>query len=100
MLQGKIITRYSEILDSLEGMFNTDMSADVMTKLIQKQIEEMSKWDIFTYAVTGTGGSDTTYSIPGFNAYVMYPNEETVNKASDLINKVLDSQMISQSDIG
>ena len=99
MLQGKIITRYSEILDSLEGMFNTDMSADVMTKLIRKQIEEMSKWDILTYAVTGTGGSNTTYSIPGFNAYVMYPNEETVNKASDLINKVLDSQMISQSDI-
>ena len=100
ILQGKIITRYTEILDSLEGMFNTDMSADVMAKLIQKQIEEMSKWDIFTYAVTGKGGSNTTYSIPGFNAYVMYPNEETVNKASNLINKVLESQIISQSDIG
>lgn len=100
MLQGKMFTRYSEILDSMEGMFNTDMPTDVMAKLIQKQIEEMSKWDIFTYAVTGKGGSNTTYSIPGFNAYVMYPNEETVNKASNLINKVLESQTISQSDIG
>lgn len=100
MLQGKIITRYTEILDGLEGMFNTDMSADVMAKLIQKQIEEMSKWDIFTYAVTGKGGSNTTYSMPGYKSYVMYPNEETVNKASSLINKVLESQIISQSDIG
>ena len=100
MLQGKIITRYSEILDSLEGMFNTDMSADNMTKLIQRQIDEMSQWDIFTYAVTGKGGSNTTYSMPGFYSYVMYPNEETVNKASSLIDKVLESQIISQSDIG
>ena len=100
MLQGKIITRYSEILESLEGMFNTDMSADVMAKLIQKQIEEMSKWDIFTYAVTGKGGSNTTYSMPGYKSYVMYPDEETVNKASNLINKVLESQIISQNDIG
>ena len=100
MLQGQMLTHYLEILDSLEGMFNTDMPTDVMAKLIQRQIDEMIKWDILTYAVTGTGGSNTTYSIPGFNAYVMYPNEETVNKASDLINKVLESQIISQSDIG
>ena len=100
MLEGKIITRYSEILESLEGMFNTDMSADVMTQLIKKQIDEMSKWDIFTYAVTGTGGSNTTYSMPGFRAYVMYPNEETVKKAQNLINKVLSCETVSQSDIG
>ena len=99
MLEGKIFTRYTEILNSLEGMFNTDMSADVMAKLIRRQIDEMCKWDILTYAVTGKGGSNTTYSIPGFNAYVMYPNEETVNKASELITKVLDSQTLSQSDL-
>ena len=100
MLTGKMFTRYAEILDSLEGMFNTDMSKEVMSKLIQKQIEDMSKWEIFTYAVTGTGGSNTTYSMPGFYAYVMYPNEESVQKAQGLINKVLSGEAITQSEVG
>lgn len=100
MLTGKMFTRYAEILDSLEGMFNTDMSKEVMAKLIQKQIEEMSRWEIFTYAVTGTGGSNTTYSMPGFYAYVMYPNEESVQKAQVLINKLLSGEAITQSEVG
>ena len=60
----------------------------------------MSKWEIFTYAVTGTGGSNTTYSMPGFYAYVMYPNEESVQKAQGLINKVLSGEAITQSEVG
>lgn len=99
MSAGTVLAHYSDILSSLEGMFVTDMSSDDINALVKMQLSDMSSWHVHSYAVTGSDGMSTTYSMPGTNAYVMYPNQQTVRHASDLIDKVLSGESISDSDI-
>ena len=67
---------------------------------MRMQLSDLAKWDVFTYAVTGTGGRAETYSMPGWSLYVMYPNEETVAHATELIDKMVDGETLTENDIG
>lgn len=96
---GNVITNYSEIMDSLQGMFATNISADKISELVKLQISEMIHWDVKSYAVTGRGDSQRTYSIPGANAYVMRPNQETVDLATRLIDKVMADEVVTDADL-
>lgn len=96
---GNVITNYSEIMDSLQGMFATNISADRISELVKLQISEMIHWDVKSYAVTGKGDSQRTYSIPGANAYVMRPNQETVDLATALIDKVMAGEVVTDNDL-
>ncbi len=96
LASGSIITNYSDILDSLQGMFSTSMPSDIFSKLINMQVSDMATWNVQSYAVTGYGGMDST--IAGV-ASVMYPNDSTVAKASDLIGKVLDGKTLTEADV-
>ncbi len=94
-----IISRYSSILESMSGMFTTNITTEEIGKVVKMQLGDMAKWNIQSYAVTGTGGSQKTYSMPGTNAYVMYPNEETVDHASKLIKKVMAGDILTEEDL-
>ena len=94
-----LITNYSGILGSLQGMFTTNMEMDDIGELVKMQLSDMASWNIQSYAITGTGGMDTNYSMPGKYAYVMYPDMDTVNKASALVNKVLSGGILTPEDV-
>ena len=94
-----LISNYGKILASLEGMFKTNVSSEEISMLVKMQLSDMASWEIYSYAVDGTGGSAKTYSSPGHNAYVMYPNEKMVKKASQLAKSVLAGEMISDADL-
>lgn len=96
---GTIISNYAQILDSLEGMFTTNMSQSDISTLVKMQIEDMASWDILSYAATGTNSSGVTYSIPGREVYVMIPNQSTVDRASELIDMVLSGKTITSADL-
>lgn len=96
---GNIITNYSEIMDSLQGMFATNIPTEKISSLVKLQISEMIDWDVKSYAVTGVGDSAKTYSIPGMNAYVMRPNQETVDLAIELIDKVMAGEVLTDEDL-
>lgn len=87
-----ILLHYSDILSSMEGMFVTDVSSDDISALIKMQLSDLSKWDISSIAVSGTGANETTYSMPGTTAYVMYPDENSVAQAKAQMEKVLNGQ--------
>ena len=99
LASGTILTRYAEILDSMKNMFVTSMSQESISELVKMQIEDMSGWNIQSYAVTGKGGSDITCSMPGMKVYVMYPSESSVAKASELINRVLQGDILTAEDL-
>ena len=96
---GTLIQHYSDILSSVEGMFVTSVSSDEISQLMKMQLSDMAHWDVHSFAVTGTGGSNTTYSMPGLHSYVMYPNEDTVSYASELMNKVIDGETLTDADM-
>ncbi len=94
-----IISKYSKILDSLKGMFKTDVSSEDISLLVKMQLSDMAQWNVQSFAVTGTGGSETNYSSPGHKAYVMYPHENMVAYASTLVNKVLNGETLTDADM-
>ena len=82
-----IVTNYISFLNAVEGSFETDMSAEEIKTLVQAQISNMGGWNIGTMSVNGTGGTDFCYELQN-NAYVMYPDMDTVEAAVKAIQNV------------
>ena len=94
-----IISNYAAIMKSLEGMFATNMQSSEISSLVKMQLNDLATWDVFKFAVTGTGGSEVTASMPGVKAYVMYPNQKSVDHASALVEKILSGTILKKEDI-
>lgn len=94
-----LISNYSQVLKSLEGMFATSFRPEEVSALVKMQLDQMPKWSVQSVAVTGTGGSEVTYSYRGESLYVMWPNEKSVKHASTLVQRVLDGETLTKEDI-
>ena len=95
---GNLISNYADILKSLEGMFATSLSAEDIGRLVQLQLTEMPDWEILTLAVTGENGTDLCWHT-GYYAYVMYPHEHMVNHASQLMDRFLNGEVLTEADM-
>lgn len=94
-----LVSNYSNILKSLEGMFVTNFTAEEISDLVKMQMNDMTPWNVQSYAVTGKGGSEETYSWKGELLYVMWPNQDTVDHAKELINRVLKGEVLTEADM-
>lgn len=97
LVSGAIISEYANIMNSLEGMFVTDISMDDISKLVKMQLNDFSSWNIQSYAVTGDGGEDYTYTA-GL-AYVMYPHQGMVEYGQELIERVIMGDILTAQDV-
>lgn len=93
----EILMRYTSLLDSLSGTFQTNMSIDQITDIIKKQIDEMASWNVTSISLDGTGASEYTYSYSGQKLYVMIPNEETILNAKQKIEAVSNNAILEAS---
>jgi anionic cell wall polymer biosynthesis LytR-Cps2A-Psr (LCP) family protein len=96
---GAIITNYSDIMSSLEGMFATDVSTSEISSLVKMQLSDGATWNVQTFAMDGEGKKRTTYSMPKTKSYVMFPNETYVDYAQKLIQRVLDGEVLTEDDM-
>jgi len=94
-----IISNYSQILGSLDGMFRTSVSMEDISALVKMQLDDMATWNIKSFAVTGEGGSERTYSSPGHNAYVMHPHKYMVEHGAKLVQKVVNGEILTDEDM-
>ncbi len=94
-----IVSRYSDILGSLEGMFVTSLSSDEINSFARMQIDDMPSWNTQSYAVVGSNGSEYTYSMPNQAAYVMYPDQSSVERARNLIDRVMAGENLTAEDV-
>lgn len=84
-----LLTKYTNILESLEGSFQTNIEQNEISNLVKEQLNNMSSWDIETNALTGTGSYGPTYSIGSAKSYIMLPNDTSVANAKEKIDKVM-----------
>lgn len=84
-----IITKYTSLLNALDGSFITNMSINDITSFIKMQIDEMPKWTIENISLNGKDAFDYTYSYGGTKLYVMVPDNETVINATTKIYEIL-----------
>lgn len=81
-----LLRNYSGILNSLSSAFQSDIPDEVIRNFVKGQLNEMKPWNIKSISVDGTGTYTTsTYSMPGWNLYVMIPDSSTVKNAHNLI---------------
>ncbi len=92
-----IITNYSSLLNSLMDSILTNMGTKSITSLAKMQLKDNSKWTITSQQLSGTGGSNYTYTAPGQLLYVTIPDEESITKAKDNIKKVSDGEKLDSS---
>lgn len=94
-----LITNYSEILNSLEGMIATNIEQENISKLVKMQLSDNAQWNVLSYAVTGYDSTKTTYSMPGMACYVMQPNQSSVDYAKELASRVMNGEILTQDDM-
>lgn len=91
-LSKEILYNYTEVLEDVSGIFQTNMTSEEIYQLVKMQLSDMATWDMNTYSVTGTGSMSTTYSMPNRNVYVMNPNQQQVEEAQKLLMDVLEGK--------
>lgn len=95
VLSPDILKNYSSLLKAVEGSFETSVPYSLIASLVRDQLTDGGGWDILTYSVTGSDGSEIPYSMSSY-AYVMYPDETTVATAQDLMDQVRSGKRITQ----
>lgn len=91
----EILTKYSALLAATENTVETSIPYDVIASLVSDQLSTGADWEIITYSVDGTGSSQVPWSL-SVSAYVMIPDESTVNTAKELIQAMFQDEVIEQ----
>jgi len=89
-----IVTNYSAIMDSIDGMFVTNVPMSLIGEIVKKQLSDMSPWNIVSYSVKGEGDYLECYSAPGQKLYAINPSKTHVDKAKGLIQQVLNGEIL------
>lgn len=84
------LVKYQKIMESLSGIFQTNMNPADMTSIINKQLNDMSKWQIESISVDGIGSYKPTYSMGNLPLYVMEPDIDSLTVAKQ---KILEYQL-------
>lgn len=86
-----VIKNYVEFMDALSGAFETDMTQNEISSLIQYQLNENPKWKIEHYQVDGY--SDMRISAEmGSAVSVVIPNQGSIDIAKQKIEAVLSGE--------
>lgn len=88
MSTSTILTKYSQILGSIEGDFTTNLSLANITGFIEWQLDGMPSWTVESMVLTGSDASRKTASMPDLYSSVMIPDEEVVQEAIQKINDI------------
>ncbi len=81
------LKNYDEILKSFDGLYTTDMNDKVVKNLIKKVLEDPD-FEIIEQSVDGTDSIGVGH-LGTQEAWIMTPSMDTVNDASNKINKLL-----------
>ena len=83
------VAHYTDLLNALDGTFETDMSMEEIAALVKFQLNDMSPWTFESQNVVGGTGRTTTLSSGSTELSVVYPNQNSINEAKEAIRKVI-----------
>ena len=83
-----ILTKYGELLGSMEGNFTTNFDFDSITGFVKMQLNDMPSWSVETQVLTGADASRKTASMLDLYSSVMIPDEEQVENAKLKIDEI------------
>lgn len=84
-----ILSSYGQILNAVNGNFETNMLQSDMTSIVKKQLEGMPGWDVEKQSIAGAVGGASCYALGGQYASVVNQNPESNAMAQDAIVKAM-----------
>lgn len=87
-----ILSGYTDLMESVADNFETSMPYDLIAELVRDQLENGGSWNIVATSVTGSDSSGYTYSAG--NAYVMVPDQDSVDAAIAMIEQVKNGEIL------
>lgn len=94
-LSSDLLKNYTSVLEGVEGSFDTNVPYSLIAQLVREQLTSGGSWNIVSYSVDGTGDTQKPYSMSQ-NAYVMVPDQSTVEHAKSLMQQVRDGGVLTQ----
>ncbi|HCT93056.1 MAG TPA: transcriptional regulator [Lachnospiraceae bacterium] len=94
-----LLANYADVMKSISGSFETNLTSKQIQALVKMQMDDMASWNVLTYSVSGTDAKESTYSSPGHKAYVMIPDDSTVEKAIELVDMVCNGEKLTRADL-
>lgn len=91
----KLLTNYAQILEAVAGSMEMTVPMDVIGDLVSRQLADGGSWNVVSYSVTGTGTYDKSPAAGGASVYMMQPNQESVDKAKQLIMDLVDGKTVT-----
>ena len=88
-----LLTNYASIMESVSGSFETSMPYDKIAELVRNQLDNGGSWNIVSTSVNGTGDYKVPYSMSS-EAYVMIPDQTTVDAAKAKIQQVYNGEFV------
>jgi len=82
------ILHYNETLNTLGNLYETDIPKEVITEASKNILNTGDFWTIKTQAVAGVGGYNKVH-LSNMMDWVMYPNQDSVLKATTAIQEIL-----------
>lgn len=83
-----ILTSANEILASVSGCVQTNMTQGEIAKFVNMQLADGASWSIVSTAATGSGDSQACFSSGSQLLYVMWPDEAVVADISKRMKEV------------
>ena len=90
-----LLLNYNEILDTMTGTFETDLTSSQMSDLIKIALGSMSEWDIKNYAASGVSGKRVTASGGSEPLFIIWPTQSTVDFAKELVRMIQNDEIIT-----
>ena len=84
-----LITKYTNILESMGNSFETNIPSESIYELINTQLNFMPKWNFDTYSLNGYDSENGTYTFGDQQLYVMEPDMNTVEEARNKIDMII-----------
>lgn len=84
-----LITKYTNILESMSNSFQTNIPTKSIYELINMQLDTMPSWNFDSYSLNGFDSTNGTYTFGDEQLYVMEPDVTTVEEARAKIDYVM-----------
>ena len=81
-------------MPAVEGNFETSVPYSKIASVVRDQLDKGGDWNIVSYSVNGTGDTQIPYSL-SVPAYVMIPDQSTVDTAKELMRQVREGEVIT-----
>ena len=90
LTSAEVLANYSAVIQGLQESVQTNMPVEVMTDLVNRQLEKGGKYDVQSQDLKGTGRMDLpSYAMPGSQLYMMEVSQDSLASVKAAMTAVL-----------